>query len=115
MTLLETKANEVISKLRECSELKSPSGRSRNEILDLLEQLREIANKYTGRGSLFEIFLSYNITLAEAFCSNLHRKQEIPSRCLNSGSGSPLRLQSCTGGGNGAAAGAEVPPVKPTL
>ena len=69
MTLLETKANEVISKLRECSELKSPSGRSRNEILNLLEQLREIANKYTGRGSLFEIFLSYNITLAEAFCS----------------------------------------------
>ena len=32
-------------------------------------------------------------SLAAAFCSNLHRKQAIPSRCLNSGSGSPLRVQ----------------------
>ena len=62
--------NDLIQRLCTCTENKMPSGRVMNEIRDINEQLKVLSKIEERSGeTLFDVFLNYNILLAEDLCS----------------------------------------------
>ncbi len=62
--------NGLIQRLCACTENKIPSGRVMNEIRDINEQLKVLSKIEERSGeTLFDVFLNYNILLAEDLCS----------------------------------------------